>query len=90
MSIAQFEREAIGERVRDKIAASKRRGIWVGGLFRSAIGASTRSSWWCLAETVRTIFARCLALGSIGAPPDGGPRPAWHPDLIDVIHSYLK
>ena len=31
MSFAQFEREVIGERVRDKIAASKKRGIWVGG-----------------------------------------------------------
>jgi site-specific DNA recombinase len=27
----QFEREVIGERVRDKIAASKRKGLWVGG-----------------------------------------------------------
>jgi site-specific DNA recombinase len=32
LSFAQFEREVIGERVRDKIAASKRKGIWVGGL----------------------------------------------------------
>ncbi|MEA3186621.1 MAG: site-specific recombinase [Chthoniobacter sp.] len=32
LSFAQFEREVIGERVRDKIAASKRRGIWVGGM----------------------------------------------------------
>src|SRR4030081_324710 len=31
LSFAQFEREVIGEQVRDKIAASKRRGIWVGG-----------------------------------------------------------
>jgi site-specific DNA recombinase len=31
LSFAQFERELIGERVRDKIAASKRKGIWVGG-----------------------------------------------------------
>ena len=31
LSFAQFEREVIGERVRDKIAASKRKGIWVGG-----------------------------------------------------------
>lgn len=31
LSFAQFEREMIGERVRDKIAASKRKGIWVGG-----------------------------------------------------------
>jgi hypothetical protein len=31
LSFAQFEREVVGERVRDKIAASKRKGIWVGG-----------------------------------------------------------
>jgi site-specific DNA recombinase len=30
--LAQFEREVIGERVRDKIAASKSKSIWVGGL----------------------------------------------------------
>src|SRR5881392_2274683 len=32
LSFAQFERELIGERVRDKIAASKRKGLWVGGV----------------------------------------------------------
>ena len=47
LSFAQFEREVIGERVRDKIAASKRKGIWVGGPSRSAMPASTRSSWSC-------------------------------------------
>src|SRR5262249_60967330 len=31
LSFAQFERELIGERVRDNIAASKRKGLWVGG-----------------------------------------------------------
>jgi hypothetical protein len=31
LSFAQFERELIGERVRDKISASKRKGLWVGG-----------------------------------------------------------
>jgi DNA invertase Pin-like site-specific DNA recombinase len=31
LSFARFERELIGERVRDKIAASKRKGLWVGG-----------------------------------------------------------
>src|SRR3954469_25613330 len=44
LSFAQFERELIGERVRDKIAASKRRGIWVGGPVRSAVPRSTRRS----------------------------------------------
>jgi DNA invertase Pin-like site-specific DNA recombinase len=32
LSFAQFEREVIGERVRDKIAASKQKGMWMGGL----------------------------------------------------------
>src|SRR5438132_11707957 len=32
LSFAQFEREVIGERIRDKIAASKRRGMWMGGV----------------------------------------------------------
>jgi len=36
LSFAQFEREVIGERVRDKIAASKRKGIWVGGPLAAA------------------------------------------------------
>src|SRR2546423_4219299 len=69
LSFAQFEREVIGERVRDKIAASKRRGIWVGG--------PVPLGYRCIdkklvvvpeeAEAVRTIFARFLELGSIGA-----------------------
>ena len=32
LSFAQFEREVIGERVRDKIAASKKKGMWMGGM----------------------------------------------------------
>ncbi len=31
LSFAQFEREITGERIRDKVAASKRKGIWMGG-----------------------------------------------------------
>src|SRR3954447_27078862 len=68
LSFAQFEREVIGERVHDKIAASKRKGIWVGG--------PVPLGYRCIAkklvvmpeeaETVRTIFARYLALGSMG------------------------
>src|SRR5919204_6867969 len=69
LSFAQFERELIGERVRDKIAASKRKGIWVGGpvplgyrcIDKKLVVVSEE------AETVRTVFARYLALGSIGA-----------------------
>jgi site-specific DNA recombinase len=32
LSFAQFEREGIGERIRDKVAASKRNGLWMGGV----------------------------------------------------------
>jgi site-specific DNA recombinase len=41
LSFAQFEREVIGERVRDKIAASKRKGLWVGGPIRSTTPCPT-------------------------------------------------
>src|SRR5271167_2247908 len=36
LSFAQFEREVTGERIRDKIAASKQKGMWMGGLVRAA------------------------------------------------------
>jgi len=36
LSFAQFEREVTGERIRDKIAASKKKGMWMGGYRRSA------------------------------------------------------
>ena len=68
LSFAQFEREVIGERVRDKIAASKRKGLWVGG----PVPLGYRSIGKKLivveeeADQVRTIFRRYLALGSIG------------------------
>ena len=69
LSFAQFEREVIGERVRDKIAASKRKGLWVGGpvpLGYRCIGKKLEVVP-VEAETVRTIFARYLELGSMGA-----------------------
>ena len=46
LSFAQFERELIGERVRDKIAASKRKGFGSAARSRSAMRRSTRRSWW--------------------------------------------
>jgi site-specific DNA recombinase len=67
LSFAQFEREVIGERVRDKIAASKRKGIWVGGSVPLGY-ASVNKKLVVLpeeAETVRHIFRRYLELGSI-------------------------
>ena len=61
LSFAQFEREVIGERVRDKIAASKRKGIWVGGpvplgyasVAKRIIVVPTE------AATVRSLFPQC-------------------------------
>lgn len=67
LSFAQFEREVIGERVRDKIAASKAKGIWVGGSVPLGY-ASVNKKLAVIpedAETVRLIFRRYLELGSI-------------------------
>jgi site-specific DNA recombinase len=69
LSFAQFEREVIGERVRDKIAASKRKGIWVGGPV--PLGYRVIDKKLVVvpeeAEVVRTIFTSYLRLGSMGA-----------------------
>src|SRR5271166_6147715 len=69
LSFAQFEREVIGERVRDKIAASKRKGIWVGG--PAPLGYRCSGKKLAIvpeeAETVRFIFTRYCELGSMGA-----------------------
>jgi site-specific DNA recombinase len=69
LSFAQFEREVIGERVRDKIAASKRKGIWVGGSV--PLGYKSINKKLVVvpeeAETVRLIFRQYLELGSIRA-----------------------
>src|SRR5262249_45106639 len=69
LSFAQFEREVIGERVRDKIAASKRKGIWVGGPVPLGYRVTDKKVVAIPeeAEAVRMIFTRYLELGSIGA-----------------------
>jgi site-specific DNA recombinase len=68
LSFAQFEREVIGERVRDKIAASKRKGMWVGGPI--PFGYATVKKKLVIvpeeAETVRTMFRLYLECGSVG------------------------
>ena len=72
LSFAQFERELIGERVRDKIAASKRKGLWVGGPVPLGYAAVDKKVVVVMAEAkaVRTIFERYLALGSVRALAD--------------------
>jgi site-specific DNA recombinase len=67
LSFAQFEREVTSERIRDKIAASKRKGLWVGGMV--ALGYDTKDRRITVnaaeAERVRTIFRSYLRLGSL-------------------------
>ena len=69
LSFAQFEREVIGERVRDKIAASKRKGIWVGGPVPVGYGGRDKKLEIVPeeADLVRKIFEGYLRLGSISA-----------------------
>jgi hypothetical protein len=68
LSFAQFEREVTSERIRDKIGASKRKGLWVGGMV--PLGYVSRDRKLFVeqeeAERVHTIFRRYLELGSIG------------------------
>src|SRR5262249_26825806 len=67
LSFAQFEREVIGERIRDKIAASKRKGMWMGGV--PPLGYRARNGKLIIvdgeAEIVRCIFRRYVELGSV-------------------------
>jgi site-specific DNA recombinase len=67
LSFAQFEREVTSERIRDKIAASKRKGLWVGG--NLPLGYEMKEGKIAVveedAELVRSIFRRYLELGGV-------------------------
>jgi DNA invertase Pin-like site-specific DNA recombinase len=67
LSFAQFEREVTSERIRDKIAASKKKGLWMGG--RVSLGYDANDKRLCVndseAETVQHIYHRYLALGCV-------------------------
>ncbi|WP_235562582.1 recombinase family protein [Brevundimonas sp. Root1423] len=67
MSFAQFEREVTGERIRDKIAQSKAKGMWMGGAPPLGYAGHERTLKIVPDEatTVRRIFARYLELGSV-------------------------
>src|SRR5947209_7138209 len=66
LSFAQFEREVIGERIRDKFAASRRKGMWMGGFV--PLGYEVRDRKLVVndgeASTVRMIFKRFTKIGS--------------------------
>lgn len=67
LSFAQFEREVTGERIRDKIAASKKRGMWMGG--PSPLGYDVKEKKLVVNESeagqVRHIYRRYASLGSV-------------------------
>jgi hypothetical protein len=67
LSFAQFEREVTGERIRDKIALSKVRGIWMGGMVPLGYDLAERrlTPNPTEAEVVRLIFTTYLELGSV-------------------------
>ncbi len=67
LSFAQFEREVAGERIRDKIAASKRKGMWTGGSVPLGYDAVDRKLIVNKdeAERVRKIFKHYLEIGSV-------------------------
>jgi site-specific DNA recombinase len=87
LSFAQFEREVTAERIRDKIAASKKKGMWMGGY--PPLGYDVKVRKLAEAETVRYIFRRYQELRSVRllkehldakgivskrrTAPDGGP-----------------
>jgi hypothetical protein len=66
LSFAQFEREVTAERIRDKIAASKRKGLWMGGLVPFGFDAEGRTLKVREGEAVvvRELFALYARLGS--------------------------
>ena len=67
LSFAQFEREVTGERIRDKIAQSKRKGMWMGGALPLGYDVKDRALVINKVETelVRLIFTRYAALGCV-------------------------
>ena len=66
LSFAQFEREVTAERIRDKVAASRKKGLWMGGVPPYGYRVETRKLVVddARAEHVRWIFARFLEIGS--------------------------
>jgi site-specific DNA recombinase len=67
LSFAQFEREVIGERIRDKFAASRKKGMWMGGFVPLGYDVKDRKLVVNEVEaaTVRSLFQRFLRIGSM-------------------------
>jgi site-specific DNA recombinase len=104
LSFAQFEREVTGERIRDKIAASKKKGMWMGGY--APLGYDIVEKKLVInpaeAETIRHIFTRYLELGGVrqlcddlrarrirSKPRDSGSRPGGMPFSRGALYHLL-
>jgi DNA invertase Pin-like site-specific DNA recombinase len=79
LSFAQFEREVTAERIRDKVAASKKKGMWMGGTVPSGYVVKAKKLYIdeAAASDVRSIFSRYLAVGSV-------------PALVDELNAELE
>jgi DNA invertase Pin-like site-specific DNA recombinase len=94
LSFAQFEREVTSERIRDKISASKRKGLWVGGM--APLGYDTKDRKITVNDTeanhVRTIFQSYLRLGSLNlrAITGRGTRARRPPGIHTAFPRYLN
>ena len=79
LSFAQFEREVTGERIRDKIAASKKKGMWMGGF--APIGYLPHERTLVVdeanAQRIRDVFRLYLDLGSVARLQEGVNRRGW-------------
>ena len=76
LSFAWFEREVTAERIRDKIAASKRKGLWMGGLVPIGYDANGRTLAINDGEarTIRTLYDLCERLGTVREVRDAADR----------------
>lgn len=105
LSFAQFEREVTGERIRDKIAASKKKGMWMGGY--APLGYDIVEKKLIInpaeAETIRHIFVRYMELGSVrqlcdelrargihSKPRDSDTRPGGMPFSRGALYHLLS
>ena len=86
LSFAQFEREVTGERIRDKIAASKRKGMWMGG--NTPVGYVPHERTLvideCQAERVREIYRLYLKLGNVRLLKSEVDRMGWKTPLRET------
>ena len=97
LSFAQFEREVIGERIRDKFAASRARGMWMGG--HPPLGYDVRDRKLVVndveAAAVRSVFERFLAVGSATTlaqtlAADGMTTKRGHPIYKGTVYKLLN